>query len=178
MERVIALMTVLPLILGGCSPVFYLYLQQVERAHHGPDWRPPPQPDPLADRSVAVTGPLAVTLGTQSVFNPVDSRQCLDGLAAYLRQRFPQAVTAESKPTPSATVLEITTTRDTSDAHPAVVEAVVRVYDSNRSLQSVIRGPKIAVDLKQADRSESIDALLASLTGKLDTLLRPERRLH
>jgi len=171
--RYIALMTVLPLILGGCSPVFYLYLQQVERAHHGPDWRPPPWPDPLADRSVAVTGPVAVTLGAQSVFNPADSRQLLDGLTAYLRQRFPQAVIAESKRTPSATVLEVSTTRDTSDAHPAVVQVVVRIYDSRRSLQSVIRGPAAAVDLKQADRTESIDAVLAGLAAKLDTLLRP-----
>ena len=97
----------------------------------------------------------------------------LDGLTAYLRQRFPQAVIAESKRTPSATVLEVSTTRDTSDAHPAVVQVVVRIYDSRRSLQSVIRGPAVAVDLKQADRTESIDAVLAGLAAKLDTLLRP-----
>jgi hypothetical protein len=94
-------------------------------------------------------------------------------LTAYVRQRFPQAVIVESRRAPSATVLEVTTTRDTSDAHPAVVKVMVRVYDSNRSLQSVIRGPAIAVDLKQVDRTASIDALLAGLAGKLDTLLRP-----
>lgn len=172
MWRFIAII-VLPLVLGGCSPGLALYLQQIERAHHGPDWRPPPRPDPLADRPVAVVGPLAVTLGTQSALAPIDSRHLLDGLAGYLHQRFPQAVIVESWRAPSATVLEITTTRDTSDAHPAVVQVVVRVYDSSRSLQSVIRAPATAVDLKQADRTESIDAVLAGLTGKLDTLLRP-----
>lgn len=178
MWRFIASVVVLPVLLGGCGPALNLYLKQLERGYHGPNGRPPPQPDPLADRSVAVTGPLAVTLGTQSVFNPIDSRHLLDGLAAYMRGRFPQAVIAEAKLTGTTTILEVTTTRDTSDAHPAVVQAVVRVYDSNRSLQSVIRGPKIAVDLKQADSSEAIEALLASLAGKLDTLLRRERPLH
>jgi hypothetical protein len=178
MCRFIASVVVLPLLLGGCGPALNLYLKQLERGYHGSDWRPPPQPYPLADRSVAITGPLAVTLGTQSVFNPIDSRHLLDGLATYMRGRFPQAVIAEAKLTGSATILEVTTTRDTSDARPAVVQGVVRVYDRNRSLQSVIRGPKIAVDLKQADRSEAIDALLASLASKLDALLRPERPLH
>lgn len=147
---IIALM----LVLEGCSPVLSLYLQQIERAHHGPDWRPPPRPDPLVDRPVAVANTVVVTLGTQSVFAPVDSRHLLDGLAAHLHQRFPQAVIEESRRATPATVLEITTTRDTSDAHPAVVRTVVRVYDSSRSLQSVIRAPAIAVDLKQADRTD------------------------
>jgi hypothetical protein len=172
MRRFICII-LLPLIMGGCSPGLYLYLQQVERAHHGPDWRPPPRPDPLADRPVAVSSPVVVTLGTQSALAPADNRHLLDGLAAYLRRRFPQATIVESWRAPSATVLEIATTRDTSDAHPAVVQAVVRVYDGSRSLQSVIRGPAIAVDLKQADRTASIDAVLAGLTGMLDTLLRP-----
>lgn len=177
MWRFIARVVVLPLVLGGCGPALSLYLQEVQRAHPGPR-HPPPRPDPLADRPVAVADTLAVTLGTPSAFTPGDSRYLRDGLATYMRRRFPQAVIVESSSTRTVTVLEVTTTRDTSDAHPAVVQAVVRVYDGNRSLQSVIRGPKIAVDLKQADRSESIDALLASLTGKLDTLLRPERPLH
>ncbi|MFN4016833.1 MAG: hypothetical protein ACK4JB_15950 [Reyranella sp.] len=166
-------LVVLPLVLGGCGPVFYLYLHQVERAHHGPDWRPQPRPDPLADRPVAITGPVAVTLGTPSALAPVDNRHLLDGLAAYLHRRFPQAAIGESRRAPSATVLEVTTTRDTSDAHPAVVHMVVRVYDGRGSLQSVIRVPAIAVELKQADRTASIDAVLTGLTGKLDTLLRP-----
>jgi hypothetical protein len=170
MGRFIAIIIVLPLVLGGCSPGMASYLRQVERGHL--DWRPP-RPDPLADRPVAVASPLAVTLGTQSVFAPADGRHLLDSLVAHLRQRFPQAVVAESRRAPSATLLEITATRDTSDAHPAVVHTVVRVYNSNRTLQSVIRGPVIAVDLKQADRTASIDALLAGLAGKLDTLLRP-----
>lgn len=149
-----------------------LYLQEIQRAHPGHKL-PPPRPDPLADRPVVLTGLVAVTSGTQSAFTPGDSRYLRDGLAAYMRWRFPQTVIVESSSTRTATVLEISTTRDTSDAHPAVVQAVLRVYDNNRSLQSVIRGPKIAVDLKQAYRSESIDALLQGLTGKLDTLLRP-----
>jgi hypothetical protein len=163
----------LPLALGGCAPALDLFMDRLSEGYGAPR---PAKSNPLADRVVIVAGPLAVIPGPQSVFASADRRYLLDGLAARLRRRFAQVVVAESSRgasvAGSSTVLQLDTTRDSSDAHPAVVHVVAQVYDSSHSLQSVIRGPAVAVDLKRPDRKESIDELLAGLDAKLDILLR------
>lgn len=150
-------------------------MDQVTKAYGAPRSA---KPNPLADRVVIVAGPLVVIPGPQSVFASADRRYLLDGLAARLRRRFPQVVVAESSwaasVAGSSTVLQLDTTRDSSDAHPAVVDVVAQVYDSNHSVRSIIRGPTVMVDLKRPDRKESIDELLAGLDTRLDVLLRHE----
>ena len=152
-------MAALPLTLGGCSLVAGYYFARLseESARHFP------KHDPLVNRAVPLSGPIAVTAGSQSVFEPADRAYLLEGLAARLRRRFPSTEGP-------ATVLQVETVRDSSNARPAVVDTVVRVYDGHGSLQSIIRSAA-AVDLQQRDRKASIDGLLASLDARLDTLL-------
>jgi hypothetical protein len=168
---ILAPIAALPLALGGCTVLLQLYVEHEVKAR----WPAPRSAavHPLADRAVTVAGPLAVILGSQSVLAPADNRYLLDGLAVRLRQRFPQAVVMDSRQaftaTGSSTILQLDTTRDSSNARPAVVRAAVRVYD--RSLQSVIGGPAVAVDLEAPDRNASLDELLAGLDARLQTLL-------
>jgi hypothetical protein len=117
-----------------------------------------------------IPGPITVVMGPGSVFAPGDNRYLQDALAARLRRRFPQVAVMGSRQV-APTVLQLDTTRDSSNAQPAVVHAVVRIYDSGRSLQSIIDVP-VAVDLKQPDLSASIDELLAELDARLAPLLR------
>ena len=170
MRAAVAALAVLPLALGGCSLALDLYTAQLQRAYGVPVR---PAPNPLTDRAVTITGPITVAMGPQSVFAPANNRYLQDALAARLRRRFPEVAVMDSRPaasTGSTTVLQLDTTRDSSNAQPAVVHAVVRVYDSGRSMQSIIDAP-VAVDLKQPDLKASIDELLTGLDAKLDTSL-------
>jgi hypothetical protein len=171
---VAATVVALPLALGGCGLGLSLYIDQLERANARPAQRSA-EAHPRADRAVTVAGPLAIALGPQSVLTPTDRHHLQEGLAAGLRRRFSQVVVMDAGKAPpparQSTVLELDTVRDASRAQPAVVHAVVRVYDDTRSLQSVFRSPAVAVDLTAPDRNAAIDELLAGLIARLDTLL-------
>jgi hypothetical protein len=177
-----ATVAVLSFALGGCSLAVEFYLDQVAEAAQqikGTSVQQAPTVHPLADRVVAIAGPIAITLGPQTALPPADRRYLLDGLSAGLRRRFRQVVVMESSEAaaaagPSTVVVELDTIRDSSNAQPAVVHAAVRVYANGRFLQSVIRSPAVAIDFRRPDRTTSIDELLVGLNTRLDTLLQPQ----
>lgn len=173
-----AVVVALPFALGGCGLAFDVAADQIVEAAartSGRPIQPSPKPHPLADQAVTINGPLVITLGSQSVFEQADRRYLLDGLAKSLRRRFPQAVVLDSRQAvrtaEASTTLRLDTMRDASGAQPAVVQVMVRVYDSKQSLRSIVRSPAVAVDFNQPDRKGSIDELLAGLDGKLATVL-------
>ena len=166
-----------PTVLGGCSIAFDLYMDRISAAHGRPSHGPLPNPT-LEDRHAYVRGPVVMTLGpaASQVFSPADGRYLLERSTVLLRRRFPKLVAVESRQAAVdrrfATILELDVVRFEDKDEDARVRFVLRVWDANGTLASVIQGQLYDVDARRASPRKVIDAALPLIDVKADMFLR------
>ncbi len=171
----------LPTVLGGCSIALDLYMERISAAYGqaGRQPRAPTAYPTLDDRAAPVNGPPALVLGPAvgQVFSPADRKHLLDRSIVLLRRRFPRVVAVESRQAAVdrrfATTLELDVVRVQDKDENAMVRFVLRVWDANGTLASVIQGQLFDVDDRRASQSKVIDEALPLIDAKADMLLRP-----
>jgi len=118
-----------------------------------------------------------MTLGPAAnrMFSPADRQYLLDRSTSLLRRRFPKLVAVESRQVADRrfVVLELDVVRFEDKDEDARVRFVLRVWDANGTLASVIQGQLYDVDARRANPRKAIDAALPLIDVKTDMFLRP-----
>jgi hypothetical protein len=167
----------LPTVLGGCSIALNVYMDRISAAHGRQTHGPLPNPS-LEDRHAYVQGPSAITPGpaVSQMLVPTDRQYLLDRSTVLLRRRLPKLVAVESRQAAVdrgfATILELDVVRFQDKDEDARVRFVLRVWDANGTLASIIQGQLYDVDVRRGNQRKVIDAALPLIDAKADMLLR------